>query len=381
MKIKPPDRIKSWLRYEGARCKPSTLACYRTILSRFCTWLDQKNPGASLSRQITLLTKSNLQDYLAYLNEQNLGACTRVHYLLAVKKYLQWEAERGVLNEDILTALDRKCLPKIPEYLPRPLSTENDKLLQEKFRASSSPFAPLFLLLRYTGLRISELINLPNDCILVTPKGNTYLKVPLGKMNTERLVPLSQTSLDLVEKIKTQNPLKTSRFTQQRLIGISGQVSYVYHFLAGKFKDIVGDMTDQEKSITFHRLRHTYATTLLSAGVGLFSLMKLLGHKRIEMTLRYAKVTPDHLRNEYLKAIKILESSSLLTETESLSQAASEYHPAEIINFLIAFLNKTRNNHTKNVLRRLRRIHQDLSPLSFSETFKIHVDKDKCMVR
>lgn len=51
-------------------------------------------------------------------------------------------------------------------------------------------------------------------------------------------------------------------------------------------------------SPTDHRLRHTYAASLLSGGVGLIFLMKLLGHRRIEMTLRYAKVTPSHLRNE-----------------------------------------------------------------------------------
>lgn len=372
--MKTPDRIATWLRYESARCKPSTVGCYRHILSGFCRWLVLKKPDASVLKQIAGLTESKLQDYLAWLGEQNLSACTRIHYALAVKKYLAWEVEQKTIGVNILAGLDRSRLPKMPEYLPRPLSAENDKLLQEKLRLSESPYAPSFLLLRHTGLRISELINLPRDCVITTSKNDSYLKVPLGKMNTERLIPLSQPSIDLIDKIKNQIPLKPEYQLSKRLIGVEGTIPQVYWRLAVKFKNITGNMIDQGKPVTFHRLRHTYATSLLSAGVGLLSLMKLLGHKRIEMTLRYAKVTPTHLRNEYLKAIKILEDGSHLVETHARAHNASEHHPAALIANLTAFLNKTSKNVCrKNILRRLRRLHRDLSQMTFSEKFRLHI--------
>jgi site-specific recombinase XerD len=65
-------------------------------------------------------------------------------------------------------------------------------------RESQSPYAPLFLLLRQTGMRIGELIHLPPDCVLTNDKGEHYLKVPLGKMNNERMAPLTEESFELI---------------------------------------------------------------------------------------------------------------------------------------------------------------------------------------
>lgn len=333
-------------------------------------------------KQISWLTESRLQDYLAWLGKQNIGACTMIHYALAVKKYLAWEAEHKTIGRNILRGLDRSHLPKMPEYLPRPLSAENDKLLQEKLRLSDSSLAPSFLLLRHTGLRISELINLPYDCIITTSQNDRYLKVPLGKMNTERLVPLSQASIEIIDKIKDQIPLKPKYQLSKRLIGIEGTIPQVYHRLAVKFKSITGNMIDQGKPVTFHRLRHTYATSLLSGGVGLLSLMKLLGHKRIEMTLRYTKVTPTHLKNEYLKAIKIIENQAHIVENQTQQDNTSEQHPAEIIAHLIAFINGTlKGKLKKNILRRLKHLKLDISNLTFSKTFKLRSRQDKSMAR
>ena len=272
--------------------------------------------------------------------------------------------ERGKLSGDLLEVLDRSKLPPVPEYLPRPLSSENDLRLQNKLRESDDPQALFFLLLRQTGMRISELINLPPDCVLSGMRSEKYLKVPLGKMNNERLVPLSQESLSLIEKIRQrENP--------DRLIGMEGKVSQVYGRLSTRFKKISENMEDQGRPVTFHRLRHTYATSLLTAGVSLVSLMKLLGHRRIEMTLRYAKVTPSHLRDEYLKAVKIIEQQTtgklILPNHES---SARHEHPATLIRHAAMFITKNAILDPlprKNLLLRLSRLQSDLSQIIFSQ--------------
>jgi len=45
-----------------------------------------------------------------------------------------------------------------------------------------------------------------------------------------------------------------------------------------------------EDGYTFHSLRHSFATWHVTAGTDIRTIMKLMGHKRIETTLRYAKV-------------------------------------------------------------------------------------------
>ena len=59
----------------------------------------------------------------------------------------------------------------------------------------------------------------------------------------------------------------------------------------------------------FHDLRHTFATRLAQKGVDLYKISKLLGHKDIRMTQRYAHHCPESLR----VGVEILESDCVLT--------------------------------------------------------------------
>jgi integrase len=244
----------------------------------------------------------------------------------------------------------------------------------QRCQKSKSPYALMFLLLRQTGLRISELINLPFNP-LITQNNASFLKVPLGKMNTERLVPLSEETLAVIRKIQNAYPVRPYGCNKARLIGLVGTISTARNNLDNHFKKITAEMTDQNKPITFHRLRHTYATTLLGAGVSIVSIMKLLGHRRIEMSLRYAKVTPNHLRDEYLKAVAVIENQAGLQEvTEKIKTTSTDYHPSEIIERLQAFIGKAARldaNNKKNILRKITRLKTEMVAITFNQRFKI----------
>ncbi len=58
------------------------------------------------------------------------------------------------------------------------------------------------------------------------------------------------------------------------------------------------------KNLTFHTLRHTFATRLVLSGVDLVTVSKLLGHSTIHMTMRYSHPTPEALKNAVSKLDK-----------------------------------------------------------------------------
>ena len=93
------------------------------------------------------------------------------------------------------------------------------------------------------------------------------------------------------------------------------------------------------KGYTLHCLRHTYATELLNARMPLECLEKLMGHSRLEVTLRYARLTDKTKEEEYFKAMAVIERrekdghsrcdrelQALLEKTQLLCPHSEELH-------------------------------------------------------
>ena len=79
--------------------------------------------------------------------------------------------------------------------------------------------------------------------------------------------------------------------------------------------------------ITSHRMRHSYATEMLSAGMSLPTLMRILGHRSYHMTLRYAAITDEALGKEYHQALAQIEKRYRLPTPPVVAKAPD---PAEM---------------------------------------------------
>src|SRR5207302_5293629 len=109
-------------------------------------------------------------------------------------------------------------VPRLPRALPRYLPADADRALAAALRASPSPLpAGALLLLRATGMRIGELLDLELDCVHEVPGQGAWLKVPLGKLDTERMVPLDDETLVIVDRIATnRSPGRPLRHPRSR---------------------------------------------------------------------------------------------------------------------------------------------------------------------
>ena len=184
--------------------------------------------------------------------------------------------------------------PQTAPALPRYLTPDLDRRLTQALQAWPDRLpADALLLQRATGLRIGELVDLELDSVHEIPGQGAWLKVPLGKLNTERMVPLDEETVALIDRIVAHRspgrPLphpRTARPTDF-LFTHHGRRLTVDHL-----RDVLTRVTTDAglPHITPHQLRHTYATALVNAGVSLQSLMALLGPRlgRDEPALRTA---------------------------------------------------------------------------------------------
>jgi integrase len=98
--------------------------------------------------------------------------------------------------------LRRQDIPRPPKRLPRALSTQQDQLLQQELLRRNDLAANVLLLLRHTGMRIGEAADLSFDCLHASGADQWTIHVPLGKLKTERMVPVDAFVCQLVQRLR-----------------------------------------------------------------------------------------------------------------------------------------------------------------------------------
>jgi site-specific recombinase XerD len=292
-----PEPAPAFLASLECTVKPNTAKHYRSSLRSFYRFL--------LSRKLDLRTvkRSHLEEWYKQLYSRGLSASARCAQISSVRRYLEWlwDQEQLALNPRLL--FRREDFPKLPQYLPRPLPPLVDIELTQRLELSDSRYAWGLLLLRYTGMRIGEMRSLPWDCLRSDERDIVFIKVPLGKLDNERLVPLESKAHALVCKLQCLAPLPRSLLIEYPEGG-----KITYNHMREALREIVSGIKTTEP-ITSHRFRHTYATTLLNAGASLETVMKLLGHRDIHMTLRYADVTQHTITKEFFAAVEQIQKN------------------------------------------------------------------------
>ena len=186
------------------------------------------------------------------------------------------------------------------KHSPRPLLPEQDQLIQQELQRRDDFLSNLLLLQRHTGMRIGECVDLALDCLFPLGPDQWAIHVPLGKLKTERWVPVDSAVCQIVERLRSlRSPTSTS---DPFLLPRNRARETLIRRVRAAFRDAVAAVGITGRLVP-HQNRHTYATEMLRSGVGLPALMQLLGHASPEMTLRYLKITQPDLQREYHQAL------------------------------------------------------------------------------
>jgi len=159
-----------------------------------------------------------------------------------------------------------------------PIDINEDEFLQILENTPKRRHRVAFLMAFGAGLRLAEVINLePRDFDFKTGQ----LKVRMGKGKKDRIVPIPK-----------------------------GMKEEWLHFIPFEFKDRSlqkalkracekGGVFVKKPSITFHSLRHGFATTCLRKGISLRAIQRMLGHSDLSTTGIYLDLCPDEILKEY----------------------------------------------------------------------------------
>lgn len=320
--VRPPVReaMIAYLERKMATCHPKTVTGMATRLKHFGVFLARIDPD--LASIAELDRRRHVEPYLTSLVDtvslkdgQPISVADRSRRVLAIKCFLTDITEWGWPEVPSRKLLFRDDMPKLPQVLPRYLPVDVDRRLTEILTETprNQLAAAALRLQRACGLRIGELLDLELDCVHEIPDGGSWLKVPLGKMDTERMVPIDAEILALVDHITELRdhgrPLPHPRYRRQ------AQFLFTHH---GRRLAQAGVRAELDRAaeaagidhITPHQLRHTYATALINAGVSLQSLMALLGHASAEMSLRYGRLFDTTVRTEYERALDLAKTQA-----------------------------------------------------------------------
>jgi site-specific recombinase XerD len=361
---KLPNEGEEFLRLEKATLSSSTVTQYRSTLVRFYEFL--KKEGIAPKD----ITRRHVERLMAQVSELPVSNNFRRKIYLEVRVYFRWLDENGYITTPADKLIKTSDIPRLHELLPRPLPAPIDRTIQERLEKSDDIYSRGLLLMRWTGLRISELVNLTFDCLKEDHSGSSFLKVELGKLKNERLVPIDDKTRRLILTMQKQTlehakecRLKTR--PKKLLFDIYQRQGLVF-LLRRRLREISGDIPSESK-IVAHRLRHTYATELLNAGMSLPALMRCMGHRDIKMTLRYAMVTQETIRREYQSAVEQIEKRYQMPLASSVRDGQDQLHDVplrelpRVLKRDLSLQKRTSAKQLVSLLKRIQRLQEELN--------------------
>jgi len=176
-------------------------------------------------------------------------------------------------------------IEKVDNQRDRYLTLEEIELLIERVKEHKN--AHLFVLLSLsTGSRLSDVYNLKKKHFNLKNKTVTIINKK-GKSTYQAF--LTKRVLEVIELDELQ-PNDILFSCSQRIIE---------RYMKKVFDELFNiglDPKDSKNRVVIHTLRHTFASLLAIKGTPIYTIMKLMDHKNIEDTLRYAKLSPDNGR-------------------------------------------------------------------------------------
>lgn len=317
-KLRMEEVAERYLAAVRPNVRPSTLATKRDGLRQFIDWVARVHPGiesfAEVDRDLVLEYARQLAETPSPRTGKPLAPATRQQKLGALACLFGDTADwgwEGVPGRPLLTRGD---FPRTPRRVPRFIPKDELGPLMEAVRALPCPYQRTALLVaRWSGARRDEIRRLEFDCLDSYPNGLARLRIPAGKTDAERTVPLNEEGADAIRELRrigrpgrgALDPVtgKTTRylFTNR---GRPFSSSYLFDKALKTACDAAGlPWEEGGPGATAHRFRHTLGTELAESGARLHTIMSVLGHRSPGMSVVYARISDEAVKEDYEKVL------------------------------------------------------------------------------
>lgn len=275
--ITPDDKLKkNFIEYfqesiEKRNYKDSTLKAFEITLKHL---IDYCNPDTTTFKNIDynfITGFMNYLDKLVIFDNQRLKNNSKRLYFNAFKTIILQAYRNGIFKKNPLLNIkgyslqDTEKIYLTVEEIQKLNDTECNKPLLKR----------AFLFSCFTGLRFSDILNLKWKQ-LINDNGNYKIAFKMRKTSRQEYLTLSKQAMKYLGN-KGNPDSKIFEGLKYDMTVNKGLIKWIMK--AGIHKEI-----------TFHSARHTFATMLLTSGIDLYTVSKMLGHSKIETTQIYAKI-------------------------------------------------------------------------------------------
>jgi len=285
--------------------RPATIVGVEGALRGFAGWLTREAPQVSC---VADLRRAHIEDYKLHLASRpsarggRLSKTALAEHIGALRtcfeRLTEWDGEDSPTGVLVFAG----DLPRRDEPLPRFLDDARAARLLQAARTDPDPFTRLAIeFLARTGLRKGEFLDLTVDAVVQI--GSAYwLHVPVGKLRTDRYIPLHPQLKEMLDDWLDQRPagLRSDYLFIER--GRRIAKSRVDRALA------TVATTAGIGHVTPHQLRHTLATQAINRGMSLEAIAALLGHRSMRMTMVYARIADRTVADEYFAVSEKVEA-------------------------------------------------------------------------
>ena len=270
------------------------------------------------------ITRTQVEDYKVFLSAQpgckgpTLAKNTQRQRLRMIRiffeRLIEWDWPEAHRRNPILHG----DIPPRPVPLPKFLSDEDSAKLLAAAKAHRLPRYRLVVeLLSRTGMRATELCELAADAVSVRD-GSHWLRIPVGKLRNDRIIPLHAELVPLLEEWTATNRVHIR--AQQRLMADEHKP------LDRRTVRRIVATTARQAGIGHahpHQLRHTLATQAINRGMRLETIAEMLGHRSMDMTLVYARIANRVVADEYASVMEQVDAlyATTGTSTEPISMS------------------------------------------------------------